>query len=146
MPLFYDPAATVDLPPGDVLDTQHLRRQTSWLDDLFHRACADIVDSHRDAELSPVDIARRLRCSRATLYRAFQAKRLTINGCILNVRLQQIRIELDTSDPRTPISTLALDHGFASLSHFHRLFKQAYGRTPGEVRNEALWRRRTSID
>ena len=37
------------------------------------------------------------------------------------------------SDPRT-IGEIALDHGFASDSHFSREFREFFGQTPGSVR------------
>ena len=39
---------------------------------------------------------------------------------------------------RQPISEVALDNGFADGSHFSRRFRDAYGKSPSQVRREAL--------
>jgi AraC-like DNA-binding protein len=33
---------------------------------------------------------------------------------------------------KRPLSSIALDAGFADQSHFTRVFKQAFGETPGQ--------------
>ena len=38
--------------------------------------------------------------------------------------------EIATS--KRPLSMIALDAGFADQSHFTRVFRQAYGQTPGQ--------------
>lgn len=112
------------------------------LEDVYRRACIWIAGAHRDPKLSPAGISRQLRCSRATLYRAFQSKVITVVDHIQRLRLERIRAELMTAAPRIPISSIALDHGFECLSHFHRRFKQLYGCTPGETRSaDSSWRR-----
>ena len=40
-------------------------------------------------------------------------------------------------DTRQPISEVALDTGFADGSHFSRRFRDAFGKSPSEVRREA---------
>jgi AraC-like DNA-binding protein len=109
---------------------------------VFSRACIWITEAHRDPKLSPSSVARQLHCSRATLYRAFQSKGITVADYIQRLRLQQIHADLATAAPRIPISSIALDHGFECLSHFHRRFKQLYGRTPGEMRSARSTQRR----
>ncbi|RCS31430.1 AraC family transcriptional regulator [Rhodanobacter denitrificans] len=112
------------------------------LEDVFSRACTWIAGAHRDSKLSPAGIAQQLRCSRATLYRAFQSKGITVADYIQRLRLEQIHTDLATAAPRIPISSIALDHGFECLSHFHRRFKRLYGHTPGETRSARSPQRR----
>ena len=45
-------------------------------------------------------------------------------------RLDRARAEIATST--RPLSVIALDFGFADQSHFTRLFRQAFGETPGQ--------------
>lgn len=45
-------------------------------------------------------------------------------------RLERARTEIATSD--RPLSAIALDYGFADQSHLTRLFKRAFGETPGQ--------------
>ena len=47
----------------------------------------------------------------------------------------------DPSQREVPISTIALDAGFASLGPFNRAFKTETGKTPSEYRNQALAQR-----
>ncbi|MEX0619468.1 MAG: helix-turn-helix transcriptional regulator [Pseudohongiellaceae bacterium] len=58
-----------------------------------------------------------------------------------NQFLNQYRIEeasLRIRDTDTPISSIALDVGYASLSSFNKAFKDAHGVTPTEYRNRNL--------
>ena len=43
--------------------------------------------------------------------------------------------------PSEDLTTLGLDLGFSSHSHFSAAFQQAYGRSPSEFRQSALRRR-----
>ena len=65
-------------------------------------------------------------------YRNFAA---FLNG----YRLQDAKLALaDEAKARTPILTIAMDAGFASLATFNRAFKSETGQTPSAFRNEAL--------
>jgi AraC-like DNA-binding protein len=114
-----------DIPPAHSL----------LLDDTFQRACALIDATYYDCQLNPQGVARRLHCSRATLYRAFQRHGLTVSGYIQQVRLDRVQACLAVTAPRIPISSIAMDCGFECLRHFHRRFKQVFGNTPGAHRN-----------
>jgi AraC family transcriptional regulator len=55
---------------------------------------------------------------------------VTIANFVRDKRLQLARTRVATTD--RPLSTIALEMGFADQSHFTRLFKQAFGETPGQ--------------
>jgi AraC-like DNA-binding protein len=104
------------------------------LETVFGQACRWVDRNYQDPALDPAHIARNLRCSRATLYRAFQARGLTVSGYIRRVRLEQVCARFSVAAPRVPISSIALDCGFECLRHFNRSFKAAFGSTAGQRR------------
>jgi len=105
------------------------------LRETFANAC-DFVSIHFDDPTLCADtLMRALRCSRATLYRAFVANDTTVDGHIQRVRFRHVLAMFVESSPRIPISTIAADCGFECLRHFSRRFKQVYGMTPGACRD-----------
>lgn len=84
--------------------------------------------------LGIADLTAALGVSRATLFRAF-ADRGGIGSYINRQRLHRARSVLLGRAGRSPsVAEIAHAHGFASESHFSRLFKAAYGEAPGAVR------------
>lgn len=108
------------------------------LQPLFADAVRLIRRHYSDLELTPCEIARRLRCSRATLYRAFYARRFTVAGYLRQVRLEEVCLQLGSVAARVPISTVAIDCGFECLRAFNRIFKAEYGMTAGRYRREIV--------
>lgn len=104
------------------------------LRETFRRACEYVACHYGDPALDACAIARQLRCSRATLYRAFQAYEATVADHIQRVRFQHVQASFALSPPRVPISSIAMDCGFTCLRHFNRRFKQVFGDTPGAYR------------
>ena len=50
-------------------------------------------------------------------------------------RLDQARRDLtDPARAALRIIDIAADNGFADVTHFHRVFRQAYGNTPAQLR------------
>jgi AraC family transcriptional regulator len=79
------------------------------------------------------DIATEIGGSAAYLTQAFQqVERLPLYRYQLNLRLARA---LDLVANYEDLSTLALDLGFSSHSHFSAAFKQAYGRSPSAFRH-----------
>lgn len=107
------------------------------LRETFVDACGYVSGHFADPLLDASTLTRELRCSRATLYRAFVAHDTTVAAHIQRVRFQNVLALFAQSPPRIPISTIAEDCGFECLRHFSRRFKQVYGVTPGACR-EAL--------
>ncbi len=83
-------------------------------------------------------IADEMRCSPVYLTQVFQQ----VEGVPLyryQLRLRLARA-LDLLAQQDDLTTLSLDLGFSSHSHFTAVFREAYGRSPSEFRQSALHR------
>ena len=84
------------------------------------------------------EIAAELRCSPVYLTQVFQqVEGLPLYRYQLRLRLARA---LDLLPQYDDLTTLALDLGFSSHSHFSATFRAAYGRSPSEFRQAALRR------
>lgn len=84
------------------------------------------------------EIAAELRCSPVYLTQIFQqVEGLPLYRYQLRLRLARA---LDLLAQYDDLTTLALDLGFSSHSHFSAAFRAAYGRSPSEFRRSALRR------
>lgn len=108
---------------------------------LTMRIRAFIAERLGDAELSPGRIAEAHHISVRYLHRLFEAEGDTVGGWIRGQRLEHCRRDL--TDPRyfnVAASTIAARWGLSNPAHFSRLFRSAFGVTPGQYRSEALER------
>ena len=84
------------------------------------------------------EIAAQVRCSPVYLTQVFQqVEGLPLYRYHLRLRLARA---LDLIAQYDDLTTLSLDLGFSSHSHFTATFRQAYGHTPSEFRQSALRR------
>ena len=84
------------------------------------------------------DIAAEVRCSPVYLTQVFQqVEGLPLYRYQLRLRLARA---LDLLAQYDDLTTLGLDLGFSSHSHFSSAFREAYGRSPSEFRQSALRR------
>jgi AraC family transcriptional regulator len=84
------------------------------------------------------EIAAEVRCSPVYLTQVFQqVEGLPLYRYQLRLRLARA---LDLLAHYDDLTTLSLDVGFSSHSHFSAAFREAYGRTPSEFRRSALRR------
>jgi AraC family transcriptional regulator len=84
------------------------------------------------------EIAAEVRCSPVYLTQVFQqVEGLPLYRYQLRLRLAR---SLDLLPRYNDLTTLSLDLGFSSHSHFSAAFRQAYGRSPSEFRHSALHR------
>lgn len=101
-------------------------------DELASRVHA-YIDAHLGDMLDVPTLCQQIGVSRSNLYRAFGAE----GGVLRQIQARRLRrlraLLLDPSETRS-VAELALAHGFADKSHFTRLFKQAFGLTPGAFR------------
>ena len=88
--------------------------------------------NYADVRLDASSVAQACNMSRRSLYRVVGDEGVA-------AQLRRIRIErakqLLGSDPIRPIGFVAAACGFDSDSGFHRAFREATGRTPGDYRN-----------
>jgi AraC-like DNA-binding protein len=103
----------------------------------FRAITADIA-SHLGRELSIAQVAARQRLPLRYVQRLFESEGTTFTAFVLAQRLERAYLLL--SDPALadrPISTIAFDAGFATLSHFNQSFRRRYGASPSDIRAQA---------
>ena len=84
------------------------------------------------------EIAAEMRCSPVYLTQVFQqVEGLPLYRYQLRLRLARA---LDLLPQYDDLTTLSLDLGFSSHSHFSAAFREAYGRSPSEFRQSTLGR------
>jgi AraC-like DNA-binding protein len=90
------------------------------------------------------EIAAEVRCSPVYLTQVFQqVEGLPLYRYQLRLRLARA---LDLLAQYDDLTTLGIDLGFSSHSHFSAAFREAYGRSPSEFRHSALHRQACSTN
>lgn len=84
-----------------------------------------IVEKIDQPGLSAQDAAAALKCSVRTIYKTCASYGTSFNGLLTEMRLVTAEYQLLRSDER--VSQIAYAVGFASLSHFSRLFRARFG-------------------
>ncbi|MFD7666641.1 helix-turn-helix domain-containing protein [Streptomyces sp. NPDC059788] len=94
------------------------------------------IDRHlSDPRLCAEQVADALGISTRQLSRVFRQAGLSPSRHILERRLARARQQLaDPASARLTVADIAHRWGFASQPHFTRVFREHYGRTPGELR------------
>ncbi len=104
-------------------------------DALLAEVKAYIEENLRSRELSAELLTARFHLSRTFLYRMFRASG-GVHRYIRDRRLVTAFVALaDAAQRHRAIGEIAFDLSFASESHFARLFRAAFGCTPGQVRD-----------
>lgn len=90
-----------------------------------------------DSDLSPKSIAAMLATSSRYVHAIFTRGDETVSRYILRRRLEESARALASSAQRSrSVSAIAFDCGFASCTNFGKVFREHYGRTPTEYRQE----------
>ncbi|MET9452246.1 helix-turn-helix domain-containing protein [Streptomyces cinerochromogenes] len=100
------------------------------------------IDRHlANPDLTPDHIARAHHISVRYLHKLFELEDITVSRWIQQRRLEQCRRDL-TRRETSNLTVAAVAHrwGFASASHFSRVFRAAYGVSPVEWRNSGVHR------
>lgn len=120
---------------GWCLGTAPLPPTTAAKGDLGKRLRRFIEDNLNRPDLTAARLAREVGVSRSQLYRQFAAS----GGVDSYIRRRRLRRSLQAlSDPRRAhlrIGEIAYDTGFTDEAHFSRLFRQAFGRSPRDMRS-----------
>jgi AraC family transcriptional regulator len=96
------------------------------------RRAKEFVEANFSAALRLDDVARAVNASPAYLTDVFRrAEGVSLHRYIVQLRLARALVELPHV---TDLTTLALDLGFSSHSHFAAAFRRAFGCTPSEFR------------
>lgn len=105
---------------------------------MFHRVQEFILRNLHEENLSPAAIAAANRISVRYLHLLFQRNGATVGGWIQEKRLAKCKEALaDPAYSRQRVADIAYRWGFASASHFSRVFKSRYGMSPGDARRIA---------
>jgi AraC-like DNA-binding protein len=89
--------------------------------------------------LTPLHVAQHLGCSRSGLYRVFERHGERVSEAIWSARIAHARRMLEPKFYRhLLVAEVALRSGFSDHSTFDRMFRRAYGITPGEMRRMSL--------
>jgi AraC-like DNA-binding protein len=106
------------------------------LQSTVRRTAVEFIERRLQAMQLPIDIdavASAGGVSRATLYRAFDGEG-GVNTYIQDRRLHHARSALRRRNAASPtVAHISEEFGFASSSHFSRLFRARYGYSPSEV-------------
>lgn len=86
-----------------------------------------------DPTLCAESTSYRFGLSIRTLNRLFSNSGTTFNKWLWKVRIEECHEKLKF-DSNAKITDIIYDTGFSDPSHFYRLFKQAYNKTPKEIR------------
>ncbi len=100
----------------------------------FLQAARDILtrDLHRPS-LTPATVAIELGISLRQVHVLFEPTGLTFARTLTTMRLEKARRLLETM-PSRPTTDTAYACGFDSIATFYRVFRAAFGMTPGDVR------------
>lgn len=117
----------------------HERASTDLIcsdDELFVKA-ARFIREFNEPTMTADSVAAHLHCSRSSLDKHFQAQLgRSLTQEIGRVRI--LKVEMLLRDNRMKLDAVALACGFATASHFSRVFKEATGWTPGQYRQRHL--------
>jgi AraC-like DNA-binding protein len=92
----------------------------------------------RDPDLSPHTIAAAHHISLRYLQKLFRSQGTTVNAWIRDRRLDRCRSELiDSRHSHRTIAAIGARWNLSPASYFSRVFREAYGATPTEVRAHA---------
>lgn len=106
--------------------------------ELRERAHAFMDEHLGDPDLRPEHVARGCFISTRYLHRLFAEDGLSVARLIRNERLARCRRDLlDPALAGDSITAIGTRWGFASLSHFSRVFRDTYGASPREYRRRA---------
>jgi AraC-like DNA-binding protein len=93
----------------------------------------------RDPELSARSIAADFGISPRYLHIVFAAEHETVSNYVLRRRLEETARQLsEAAWRRRTITEIAFSWGFNNATHFARVFKDRFGRSPRDYRTQAL--------
>jgi AraC family transcriptional regulator, positive regulator of tynA and feaB len=98
------------------------------------------IEEHlRDTELTPKSIAEALGITPGYLHRLFSDGTESVARYILRRRLEECHRNLtDCMQSGRSVTHIAFEHGFNSLPHFCRVFRNHFGITPSQLRERVL--------
>ncbi|QKS00469.1 helix-turn-helix domain-containing protein [Sphingomonas sp. CL5.1] len=125
--------AIMDLAADAVLEALSKAEATTKRQEALASRVRSYIDAHLAEPLDVAAICAGVGVSRSSLYRAFGGSGGVLRQ-LQSRRLRKMHQLLDDPAETRSIAALAQVTGFADKSHFARLFKRAYGTTPGQFR------------
>lgn len=99
-------------------------------DPLLDKALAFIDRNLARSDLAPALLEKSLPLSRSSLYRLFEPLG-GVRNAILQRRLEHaVRVLLTSTAAKSPLRSIARDHGFSSEEQYSRAFRARFGTTP----------------
>lgn len=103
---------------------------------LAERARRFIEEHARDRGVTPAVIAEKLGTSEPTLYRAMQKAGYSSPAAMLRqIRVERAHRRLSKARP-VDMDKIAFEEGFPSTRRFREAYREHYGRTPAETREQ----------
>lgn len=97
-----------------------------------------VIEEHSDETLTLAEIARSVHASTFHFCKTFKrATGMTFTQYLSMVRIAKAKKLL--ANPQARISEVAYEAGFASLTHFNRMFRRIAGQSPTAFRRQAVW-------
>lgn len=104
-------------------------RSCGKLSHIVNSARAFVTLNYHQHQLSPDQLCRTLRCSRASLDRAFNEQGTSVMAVIKEIRLEAAR-QLLESNPHLPVERVSWLCGFISHPLFSKHFREKYHLSP----------------
>ncbi|HVO47570.1 MAG TPA: helix-turn-helix domain-containing protein [Steroidobacteraceae bacterium] len=119
--------------------TPHLRCDHSTLVAAHRTRILSYIEAHlRDPDLNPERVAQACRITARYLHHLFRTESETVTQYIQRRRLEECaRALIEAPVHGRLVTEIAFDHGFNSLTHFGRVFRNQYGLTPSQYRRAA---------
>ena len=132
--------AILDLLGAAYADMPRARSDCSSLATAHRIRIINFIESHlHDPDLTPSRIAAACRMTPRYLHHLFSDQEETVARYILRRRLDACARALVSSAQRgRTVTAIAFDHGFNSPTHFGRVFRAKFDRTPLEFRREQI--------
>lgn len=141
-PLIMDHIAdsVCDLIAAAFLECGGARVDASTLQHRWRLRLRRFVDSHlTDPNLTPTQIARHFKISPRYVHKLYAREEESVSRYILRRRLEECHRALgDRGQLAKSVTTVAFEWGFNNTTHFARVFRERFGRSPSERRQEAL--------
>jgi AraC-like DNA-binding protein len=98
------------------------------------------IEAHLgDPDLTPMRVAQACKMTPRYLHHLFSQESETVARYILRRRLEECSRALTVASQRgRTVTAIAFDYGFNSPTHFGRVFRARYGRTPRDYRRREI--------
>lgn len=115
---------------------QYPKFETKPKSDLLIRVKSHIETNLADSNLTPTKLANHFGISTRYLHSLFYEEQFSVSRWIMERRLERCRKELICFGNTKSITEIAYRWGFNDSAHFSRSFKNRYGSSPKEYRDQ----------